>query len=67
MIKNLLETDYSAAEAGDVRNAIAQINAIDKKLMTLVENNRDRVFKALQKSDTGKKMKAAYGSTKRPY
>ncbi|MEH6625173.1 MAG: flagellar protein FliT [Motiliproteus sp.] len=67
MIETLLATNYSAEQAEDVRQAIARIKSSDKRLMALVQDNKDNAFKALKKSGTGKKMKAAYGKTQRPY
>ncbi|MCW8883773.1 MAG: flagellar protein FliT [Motiliproteus sp.] len=66
-LNQLISVDFSTDQAEDVRRAIAVIKQSDKELMMLVEKNKTAILNNLKKSDKGKKMKAAYGNTQRPY
>ncbi len=65
-LQSVLALELYGQDAAEARELLAKIKTADQQLMALVAENRERVFQQLQKSDQGKKMKTAYGQSKRP-
>lgn len=66
-LRAVLNLPTPAHEAEQVRTLAAEIQATSAKIAALVESARNNVSSQIKKQQKGKKMQAAYSTTKRSY
>ncbi|OMH30011.1 flagellar protein FliT [Motiliproteus sp. MSK22-1] len=66
-LQQLLALNIVMEDSLKVRQAIEEIKKIDRRVMALAKENREKIFANLKQRKQGQKMKAAYGRTIKRY
>lgn len=66
-LSQYLEANIEASESAEIQYLVGEIKMINNILIKTITNHRDEVFSEIKKGPQGKKMKAAYERTRRPY